>query len=116
MLHEVLAVCQHDDALLLLSRQVQLLLDDCEDLTHLEGVGHQEPIEARFISSCRNSNTKASPPPIDSLFRRTVTSEEVKVVNLLRVSHVSKFGLRVLVLSSLNDQGELVRVLCNGLG
>jgi hypothetical protein len=42
MLHEVLAICEKDDAFLLLSAQVELSLDDGEHLTDLEGVGHQE--------------------------------------------------------------------------
>lgn len=43
MLHQVLAVREEHDALLLIPRQLELLLDDGEDLTDLEGVGHQEP-------------------------------------------------------------------------
>lgn len=42
VLHQVLAVSEQDDAVLLLTRELQLLLDDGEDLGHLEGAWHEE--------------------------------------------------------------------------
>ena len=43
VLHEVGALREEHDALLLFSVQLQLLLDDGEHLADLEGVRHQEP-------------------------------------------------------------------------
>lgn len=87
MLHEVLSICKQDYALLLLAGEVKLLLDDGEHLTDLESVGHQEPTK-EFI---RNF-----------------------IKDLLRVVHVAEGGGSVLVLGSLDDQRELVRVLRDG--
>ena len=42
VLHQVLAISEQDDAVLLLARELQLLLDDGEHLGHLEGAGHEE--------------------------------------------------------------------------
>ena len=44
MLHQVLSGSEHHHALVLISAKLQLLPDDGQDLTDLEGVGHQESI------------------------------------------------------------------------
>jgi len=89
ILHQVLPLGQQDHALVLVPVELELLPDNGENFAHLKGVGHQKPI------------------------KRLAGRE-----GLLGVAHVIQGGGLTLflgLLSPLNNQGELIRVLSKRL-
>ena len=103
MFHQMLSRCKKHHTLMLITVELQLFPDNGQYFTNLEGSRHQEPI-LDLVSQAKNERKL-----------KILKSPQ----SLLWVAHLTKrhlmLGTFLILLSALNNQRKLVRILCDSL-